>query len=86
MNTLKELVEKNGANGFILADAGNGSSIGEEGRFAAWDDAAEAKYGDAELSPLDMPHRSADGLECGHASEWIETGAGGNPYRYRIYF
>jgi hypothetical protein len=86
MATLKELVNECGSNGFVFADAGNGSSIGEEGRFVTWDDAAEAEYGDVELQPLDAPHRSVDGAECGHASDWVESGGGANPYRYRIYF
>lgn len=86
METLKDLVERYGANGFVVADAGNGCGFGEEGQFTVWDEETKAEYGNITLRKLKKPHRSVDGVECHYVSEWIEAGEGDNPYRYRVYF
>lgn len=86
MANVKTLVEEAGANGFIFADDGNGAGFGKEGQFMDWDQEQEDKYGDIEMSPLPAPHTSADGVECIYASDWVVSGNGDNPYRYRVLF
>lgn len=84
--TLKNLIEEYGANAFVVADAGNGSSYGEAGRTVDYDEACADEYGDTEMSRLDAPSMSEDGRECLYASGWITKGEGDNPFRVRIYF
>lgn len=84
--TLSALVEEYGANAFVLADAGNGSSYGEKGRLVNYDKLCRKVYGNTAMHKLKAPHMSDDGSECEYASDWIIQGDGDNPYRVRIYF
>lgn len=83
MVALKNLITAYGANGFILADAGNGSAD-SDGSFVQWDEDT-AVYGDVEMGALDTVQITG-GVECEYASDWIIDGDGDNPYRYRIFF
>lgn len=86
MTKLVELVEAYSANGFVLADAGNGCGLGDAGVFVPFDEALSADYGDVELEALAEPHWSDDGFECRYASAWLTKGEGDNAYRVRVFF
>lgn len=81
---LRELIQKNGAKGFVFADTGNGSSFGEKGRFTEWSEFTDSQYGDIELQQLSAPVQSDDGISCNHASDWVVLEQGSDPYRYKI--
>lgn len=82
---LRDLVKKFDANGFVLADDGNGSA-NSDGEFVEWTEETADEYGDTELQLLDSWYVLKGGVECLYGSQWIIDGAGDNPYRYRIYF
>ena len=86
MTTLNDLMTECGANAVIVADAGNGAGSPEAGHAVRYDDDVREAYGEVEMEELDAVHTSADGYECGWASEWMVTGEGDNPYRVRLYF
>jgi hypothetical protein len=86
LTTLANLISEFDANAFIFADAGNGCGFGEAGQALDYDEAAAKAHGDVELTKLDAPITSNDGYEVNYASDWIVTGEGSNPYRYRIMF
>lgn len=75
MATLNELIAEFVANGFVLADAGNGCAYGD-GRLVEYDEACAEMYGSIPLEKLNEPHMSADGAECQFASAWIIEGSG----------
>lgn len=83
MITLASLINEFSVEGFVFADAGNGSGFGEKGRFVSYDDEAAGAYGATEMIELAEPHISDEGAACHYASEWID---GQNGYRFRIFF
>ena len=86
MTTLRDLIEEFGAEGFILADDGNGSAFGG-GVFIDWSTDTAAEHGDLELTPLTTPHTFSDGVECNWASDWVEMSEDtSNPYRIQVFF
>lgn len=86
MATLNDLINEHGSNAVVIADAGNGSSIGENGVARSYDEEIQAAYGAVEMMELEEIHQSEDGIECRYGSDWIEVGDGSNPYRVRFYF
>lgn len=86
MPKLSELIAEYGANAFIYSDEGSGAGFPRDGQALDYDDDAAADYGETELTKLAAPLKSADGHEIHFASEWVVTGDGDNPYRYRIMF
>jgi hypothetical protein len=86
MRTLDQLVRDYSANAFVLADAGNGSSIGEKGRVISYTPEMAETYGSVRMEELDAMHESEDGIDCMFASGWIIVRQGDNPYRVRLFF
>ena len=86
MRTLDQLVREYSANSFVLADAGNGSSIGEKGRGISYTPEMAETYGSVRMEELDAMHESEDGIDCMFASGWIFVRQGDNPYRVRLFF
>ena len=82
--TLQQLINEYGGNAYGFEDAGNGSS--SSGRLFDYDDDARTGYGDIEMAKLPSPRKLDDGTEVEYASDWITSGNGDNPYRYRIFF
>lgn len=85
MATLSQLIAEYDADGFVYCDAGNGAAYGEGGQFVRLD-ITDPQYADVVLTALDEPNTSDDGVECNYASDWIVSGTGDNPYRYRVMF
>lgn len=81
MPTLANLVENFDSNAFVFADAGNGAGFGEDGQAIDYDQTAAEHYGHIDLMELETPING-----CNFASDWIVTGEGTNPYRFRIMF
>lgn len=86
MKTLDELMREYCADCFVLADAGNGSSIGQKGRGISYTPEMAETYGRVALEELKEPHVSDDGLDCMFASDWVIVRQGDNPYRVRLFF
>ena len=84
--TLDQLVREYSSNAFVLADDGNGSSIGHKGRCVGYTPEMAETYGSARMEELDAMHESEDGIECMFASGWIIVRQGDNPYRVRLFF
>ncbi len=84
MKTLAELMAEYGADGYVLADKGNGSAFGLAGEWVRVDlDDLEPKLGRIQMHDLAKPHISGGGVECHFASKWQVSQ---NGYKYRIYF
>jgi hypothetical protein len=100
--TLENLMEEYGANGFVIADAGNGSA---GPCWVEWSDDVAQEYGDTPMFPAtedemiddtDEDYGTLSGAvnyalqegatSVSHASNLIVSGEGDNPYRYRIIF
>jgi len=83
MKTLGQLVKEYGATTIVYADDGEGSSFGINGKARDYSEdfanipMRKFKY---------LLHISDDNIPCLYASDWIVTGKGDNPYRYRIFF
>ena len=86
MKTLDQLVRECGANAFVLADDGNGSSIGHKGRGVGYTPEMAETYGGVRMEELETMHESEDGIDCMFASDWIIVRQGDNPYRVRLFF
>ena len=86
MKTLDQLVRQYGANAFVLADDGNGSSIGHKGRGIGYTAEMAETYGGVRMEELDAMHESEDGIDCMFASDWIIVRQGDNTYRVRLFF
>ena len=86
MKTLDQLMREYCANCFVLADDGNGSSIGHKGRGINYTPEIAETYGNVRMEELKELHVSDDGLDCMFASDWIIVRQGDNPYRVKIYF
>lgn len=86
MKTLDQLMREYCANAFVLADDGNGSSIGHKGRGVCYTPEMAETYGGARMEELDAMHESEDGIDCMFASDWIIVRQGDNPYRVRLFF
>ncbi len=86
MKTLDQLVREYSANAFVLADDGNGSSIGHKGRGIGYTPEMAETYGSVRMEELDTMHESEDGIDCMFASDWIIVRQGDNPYRVRLFF
>jgi hypothetical protein len=89
MKTLAELMAEYGADGYVLADKGNGSAFGLDGQSVRVDledldlEDLEPKLGRIKMRELAKPHISGDGVECHFASKWQVSADG---YKYRFYF
>lgn len=86
MKTLKSLIDASGANGFVMGQAGNGSSFSENGQIIKVDECIMAQYGDVKMYELDVVHISDDGYECTFASYWITVVVEDNAFSVRLYF
>ena len=86
MKTLDQLMREYCANCFVLADDGNGSSIGHKGRGIGYTPEMAEPYGSVRMEELDTMHESEDGIDCMFASDWIIVRQGDNPYRVRLFF
>ena len=86
MKTLDQLMREYCANCFVLADDGNGSSIGHKGRGIGYTPEMAETYGSVRMEELDTMHESEDGIDCMFASDWIIVRQGDNPYRVRLFF
>lgn len=82
MTTLRELIAEHGATHFGYEDAGNGSAFG--GALLPYDEDADRAYGDLPLA--EESGTAPSGYVYAWRSEWSATGAGSNPYRYRVLF
>ena len=86
MKTLDQLVREYCANSFVLADDGNGCSIGHKGCGISYTPEMAETYGNVRMEELDTMHESEDGIDCMFASDWIVVRQGDNPYRVRLFF
>jgi hypothetical protein len=82
--TLDKLIKDYSGNAYGFQDAGNGSS--SSGQLLDYDNDARTEYGEVEMSKLPEAIKLDDGTQVEYASDWIVTGEGSNPYRYRIFF
>lgn len=80
--TLRDLIDEHSATCFALQDAGNGAAFG--GDLIPWDDDADRTYGD--LPMIAESGMAPSGYLYERCSEWVTSGEGSNPYRYRVLF
>ena len=90
MPTLRELIAEFNANAFVITDKGNGTGYDQDGHSVRIDDEygddAISDYGDVEMFKLAAPHKSADGVDCNYASEYVDRSDLNDGYQVKIYF
>jgi len=79
---LHELVEEYGVNTVIYADDGNGCAFGTNGSLVDY----TQDFAGIDMHELDTQHLSDDEVICWYSSDWIITGSGDNPYKYKIFY